>query len=159
MNPTKTLVVIVGLIRRSYLWKWDGIAVTTLGTNPLASIKLIVYNGQPTGNGVPKVYEWIIWTSSFETVGYIASLWGSRYYLGRIKSIYYVRKYLCNIKAYTFWKYGYDWSSMKKKKSNTMVHPNIKTYNFKRLPFQTHELKGIHPSYSWLGADIFQRRC
>ena len=48
--------------------KAKGIVVTTLGTYPISSVKRLFLNGQPTRDGVRKIYEVMISTSQFETL-------------------------------------------------------------------------------------------
>ena len=45
--------------------KGKGIAVTTLGTYPISFEKRLFHNGQPTRDGVRKIYKWMILTSPF----------------------------------------------------------------------------------------------
>lgn len=49
--------------------KGDGLAVSTLGTYPVSSVKRILQNGQQTRNGLHKVYEGVIATSPFGSFG------------------------------------------------------------------------------------------
>ena len=54
--------------------KRDGIVGTTKGTYPISSAKRLFHNGQPTRDGVGKIYEGMISTLPFGTLGLIASL-------------------------------------------------------------------------------------
>ena len=54
--------------------KEKGIVVTTLGTYPISFVKRLFHNGQPTRDGVRKIYEGMISASPFGTLGLIASL-------------------------------------------------------------------------------------
>ena len=54
--------------------KGKGIVVTTKGTYPISFAKRLFHNGQPTRDGDSKIYEGMISTSQFGTLGLIASL-------------------------------------------------------------------------------------
>ena len=54
--------------------KGKGIVVTTYGTYPISFRKWLFQNGQPTRDGVRKIYEEMILTSPFGTLQLIASL-------------------------------------------------------------------------------------
>ena len=47
---------------------------------PISFVKRLFHNGQPTRNGVRKIYEGMISTSPFGTLGLIASLWAVTIY-------------------------------------------------------------------------------
>ena len=49
--------------------KGKGIVVTTKGTYPISFVKRLFHNGQPTRN----IYEGMISTSPFGTLGYIVT--------------------------------------------------------------------------------------
>lgn len=49
--------------------KGDGLAVKTLGIYPVSCVKRILHNGQQTRNGLHKVYEGVIATLPFGSLG------------------------------------------------------------------------------------------
>ena len=55
--------------------KGKGIVVTTSGTYPISFVKRLFHNGQPTRDGVRKIYEEMISTSPFGTLDLIATLY------------------------------------------------------------------------------------
>ena len=58
----------------SYSRRGDWIVVTTSGTCLLSSVKRILQNGQPTRDGVRKIYKELISNSPFGTLDLTASL-------------------------------------------------------------------------------------
>ena len=57
-----------------HIHEGEGIEVTTKGTYPISFVKRLFHSGQPTRDGVRKIYEGMISTSPFGTLGLIASL-------------------------------------------------------------------------------------
>ena len=58
------------LIRQVTFMKGKGIVVTTQGTYPISFVKRLFHNGQPTRDGVRKIYEEMISTSHLELLIY-----------------------------------------------------------------------------------------